>query len=194
LTLRVRAVIAWREEDAMLARIPIPETRPATELIDGRLVQKMSPKRRHQALEARWMNALNAWAAGRGEAYHEWRHEFAAAGYAFASLVPDVAYLSRESLDALGPAASESPPRAPEVAVEILSVGESERDLAWKVRAYLAAGTMVVYVVDPPHRTVVAHARDGILRFGPGETVSNPSMPGFAYETDAMFEGLYLGD
>jgi hypothetical protein len=102
----------------MLAPIPIPETRPATELIDGRLVQKMSPKRHHQALEARWMNALNAW----------------------------------------------------------------------------AAGTMVVFVVDPPHRTVVAHTRDGVLRFGPGETVSHPSMPGFAYETDPMFEGLYLGD
>jgi len=178
----------------MLAPIPIPETKPATELIDGRLVQKMSPKRRHQALEARWMNALIAWAAGRGEAYHEWRHEFAATGYAFASLVPDVAYLSRESLDALGPAASESPPRAPEVAVEILSAGESERDLGWKVRAYLAAGTMVVFVVDPPHRAVIAHACDGVLRFGPGETVSHPSMPGFAYEIDAMFEGLYLGN
>ena len=46
----------------MLAPIRIPETKPATELIDGRLVQKLSPKRRHQALEKRWMAALDAWA------------------------------------------------------------------------------------------------------------------------------------
>jgi len=37
----------------MLAPMEIPETK----LIDGRLVQKMSPKRRHQALEIRWVNA-----------------------------------------------------------------------------------------------------------------------------------------
>jgi Uma2 family endonuclease len=178
----------------MLAPIPIPATKPATELIDGCLVQKVSPKRRHQALEARWMNAVNAWAGDRGEAYHEWRHEFQADGHAFASLVPDVAYLSREALDALGPAASESPPRAPEIAVEILSAGDSERDLAWKVRAYLAAGTRVVFVVDPPNQTVIAHAADGTQRFNPGETVTHQSMPGFTYHIDAMLEGLYLGE
>ena len=177
----------------MLAPMEIPETKPATELIDGCLVQKMSPKRRHQALEIRWVSAFMAWSGGRGDAYHEWRHEFRAPGHSFASLVPDIAYLSKESLDELGPAASEAPPRAPEVAVEILSAGESERHLSWKIGAYLAAGTRVVFVVDPPKRTVIAHARDGIERFGPGDTVQHPTMPGFAYAIDAMFEGLYLG-
>ena len=177
----------------MLAPIPIPETKPATELINGRLVQKMSPKRRHQALEARWQHALSAWAGERGEAYHEWRHEFHAPGYRFASLVPDVAYLSREAIDALGPAAAESPPRAPDVAVEILSVGESQRDVAWKVAAYLAAGTQVVFVVDPPQRTAIAHDTAGTRTFGPGDVVTHDALPGFAFATDAMFEGLYLG-
>ncbi len=177
----------------MLAPVPIPETKPATELIDGLLVQKMSPKRRHQELEMRWTLALRAWAGERGETYHEWRHEFRAPGHAFASLVPDIAYLSQESIDALGPAASEAPPRAPEIAVEILSAGESERHLTWKIGAYLAAGTRVVFVVDPPRRTVVAHARDGVERFGPGGTVKHAAVPGFAYAIDAMFDGLYLG-
>ena len=177
----------------MLAPIRIPETKPATELIDGRLVQKLSPKRRHQELEFRWTVALREWSAGRGDAYHEWRHEFTAPGHRFASLVPDVAYLSAEALEALGPAGSEAPARAPDVAVEILSAGESEIRLAWKIGAYLAAGTKVVFVVDPPRRTVVAHAVDGVTRFGPGETVRHAALPGFALETDAMFEGLYLG-
>jgi Uma2 family endonuclease len=177
----------------MLAPMDIPETKPATELIDGRLVQKMSPKRRHQALELRWVNALMAWSGGRGDALPEWRHEFRAPGHSFASLVPDIAYLSNESLEELGPAASEAPARPPEIAVEILSAGESEQYLAWKIGAYLAAGTRVVFVVDPPKRTVVAHARDGVERFGPGDVVRHATMVGFAYAIDAMFEGLYLG-
>ncbi|HEV3087902.1 MAG TPA: Uma2 family endonuclease [Candidatus Elarobacter sp.] len=177
----------------MLAPVPIPETKPATELIDGRLVQKMSPKRRHQELELRWTLVLRAWGGARGDALHEWRHEFTAPGRTFASLVPDVAYESHEALDELGPAASEKPPRAPEIAVEILSAGESELHLAWKTAAYLAGGTRVVFVVDPPRRTVIAHAGDGVIRFGPGETVVHDSLPGFAYAIDEMFEGLYLG-
>ena len=177
----------------MLAPMEIPETKPATELIDGRLVQKMSPKRRHQELEMRWTLALRAWGGDSADALPEWRYEFRAPGHSFASLVPDIAYLSKESLETLGPAASEKPPRAPDIAVEILSAGESERHLTWKIGAYLAAGTHVVFVVDPPKRTVIAHSRDRVERFGPGDTVRHATMPGFAYSIDAMFEGLYLG-
>ena len=171
----------------------VPETTPATELIDGRLVQKISGMRRHQSLELRWTMTLRAWGRDDGEAIHEWRHEFRAPGHSFASLVPDIAYLSNESLDALGPAASETALRAPEIVVEILSAGESERNLTWKIGAYLAAGTRVVFVVDPPKRTVIAHSPDGVERFGPGDTVRHATMPGFEYVIDAMFEGLYLG-
>ncbi|GAC1658238.1 MAG: hypothetical protein NVS4B13_00860 [Candidatus Elarobacter sp.] len=178
----------------MFAPIRIPDTEPATELIDGVLVQKMSPKLRHQALEKRWMAAFDAWAHGRGEAYAEWRHEFGAPGSSFASLVPDVAYASYETLAELGPAGSQAPRRAPEIAVEILSAGDSVSHLAWKVAAYLAGGTIVVFVVDPPRRTVIAHSRAGLTRFGPGQTVAHPRLPDFAYPIDSMFEGLYLGD
>jgi Uma2 family endonuclease len=177
----------------MLAPIRIPNTEPETELIDGRLVQKMSPKHRHQALEKRWVAALDRWSDGAGEALAEWRHEFTAPGYRFASLVPDVAYMSNATSEALGPAGLQTPARAPEIAVEILSSGESQTSLAWKIAAYLAAGTAVVFVVDPPRRTVIAHSREAVTRFGPGQLVCHASMPGFAFAVDALFEGLHLG-
>lgn len=164
-----------------------------SELIDGRLVRKMSPKRRHQSLELRWTLALQAWAGDRGEALPEWRYEFKAPGYKFSTLLPNVAYLSRAVLDELGPAGAEKPKRAPEIVVEILSAGDVQRDLSWKVTAYLAAGTAVIFVVDPPKRTVTVHSREEVTRFGPGETVTHATMAGFAYAIDAMFEGLYLG-
>ena len=113
------------------------DTKPATELIDGKLVRKVSPWQRHQELELRWVLALNAWAGTRGKALHEWRHRFTAPGHAFASLVPDVAYVTRAVLDELGPEQAQMPPRAPQAVVEILSRGDSERNLAWKIGAYL---------------------------------------------------------
>jgi Uma2 family endonuclease len=182
----------------MAISIEIPEIKPALELFDGRLVRKMSPKRRHQALEKRWVRALDEWAGDRGEALSEWRYEFQPPGRDFVSLVPDVAYLSREALDELGPAAAELPRRAPEIAVEVLSQGDSMRRLARKIDAYLSAGTRVLFVVNPPRRTVVVHSRsaDGkhvTQTFGPGEVVTHPALPGFVYPIDAMFEGLYLG-
>jgi Uma2 family endonuclease len=196
LTLVPLVVIAWREENSMDTLIPdhLLDTKPATEIIDGRLVRKVSPWERHQQLELRWVFALSAWAGERGQALHEWRHKFTAPGHTFASLVPDVAYVPRAVLDELGPKGSQTPPRAPDAAVEILSRGDSERNLAWKVGAYLAAGTHVVFVVDPPRRTVIAHDSGSIVRFGPGDTVVHASLPGFAYAVDAMFAGLYLAD
>ncbi len=173
--------------------IVIPETKPATELIDGRLVQKVSPKRRHQELEARWMFALRAWAGGGGTALTEWRVNFRAPGRRFGSLVPDVSYVNRETLERLGDEASEEPPLAPDVAVEILSTGDRRSDLDWKIGAYLGGGTLVVFVVDPPARTVAAHARNGVVIFGPGEMVTHDSLPDFRFSIDEMFEGLYLG-
>jgi Uma2 family endonuclease len=196
LTPRGFVVIGWREENAMDMLIPdeVLDTKPAIEIVDGRLVQKVSPKARHQELEIRWVLALRAWAGDRGSALHEWRHKFTAPGHRFASLVPDVAYLSRETLEELGPKDAQAPERAPEAVVEILSEGDSERRLAWKVGAYLAAGTRVVFVVDPPRRTVTAHDASAVVRCSPGDTVVHASLPGFAYPVDAMFAGLYLGD
>jgi Uma2 family endonuclease len=175
------------------SQVVIPETKPAIELIDGRLVQKMSPKRRHQELEMRWVLALRAWAGDRGTALTEWRVNFRAPGRRWGSLVPDVAYIKRETLEQLGDAASEEPPIAPDVVVEILSAGDSISDLEWKIGAYLDAGSLVVFVIDPPGRTVIARSKDSVVTFGAGDTVTHHSVPGFAYPIDEMFDGLYLG-
>ena len=111
-----------------------------------------------------------------------------------------MAYVTFETLEQLGPA-RETPQRAPEIAVEILSPGHSERNMTWKVAAYLDAGTRALFVVDPACSVVIAYAPPatgsepaGITRFGPGEIVTHPAMPGFAYAVDTMFSGRYLQD
>ncbi len=58
----------------------IPDTKPATEYVDGRLVQQVSPKRRHALLQQRLILAFAAWPQCPGEALPEWRFNFIAAG------------------------------------------------------------------------------------------------------------------
>jgi Uma2 family endonuclease len=177
----------------MESTVWIPETKPAYELIDGRLVQKMSPKQRHQELEFRWVTKLRSWVDESGNALAEWRVNFRAPGRRWGSLVPDVAYFSGESLSKLSPEQREEPPIAPDAVVEILSAGDAANDLDWKVGAYLAAGTKVVFIVDPPAQTVIAHDPRGVTSFAAAEVLVHSALPGFSYALDEMFKGLYLG-
>lgn len=71
-------------------------------------------------------------------------------------LSPDVAaYKVRPS------APSAWVPHAPDVAVEILSPGQTLRELDAKRFLYLNAGTEQVWIVDPRERTITIYHRDG---------------------------------
>jgi Uma2 family endonuclease len=72
---------------------------------------------------------------------------------------PDAAYVSAERFAATvwrGPFFE----GAPDLAVEVLSPGNTRREIAAKVRDYLAAGSRAVWVVDPERRTVTVHRPD----------------------------------
>ena len=66
---------------------------------------------------------------------------------------PDVAFVGKSKLDALG--ASEGYlPLAPDLAVEVISPNDSSTQVETKARMWLEAGTTMVLVVDPATRTV----------------------------------------
>ncbi len=73
-------------------------------------------------------------------------------------LGPDVAFVSQERMT--------QPPQpgffrgAPDLAVEVRSPSNSARELATKANGYLAAGTRLVWVVEPAHRTVTVYRPD----------------------------------
>lgn len=70
--------------------------------------------------------------------------------------------MSQARLDAVGAVAGYWP-GAPDLAVEVVSPGDRYGEVAEKVAAWLAAGTQMVVVVEPPQRTVV-HRADGVTR------------------------------
>jgi Uma2 family endonuclease len=59
--------------------------------------------------------------------------------------VPDVAWGSKEYLDANGDASPAT--RAPEICIEVISPSNSDDEIREKIRAYLAAGAREVWIV-----------------------------------------------
>lgn len=69
---------------------------------------------------------------------------------------PDAAFVTRERADRFA-AREKFFEGAPDLAAEVVSPGDSWRQVADKVRDYLTAGTRLVWVIDPRRRTVTVH-------------------------------------
>jgi Uma2 family endonuclease len=173
-----------------MREIYLPEAKPALEWVNGRVLQKVSPKPKHSLAQGRFCSALDRWASrtDNGMVGPEWRFQIAPPGEIRRTLVPDVAYVSFERIsrdEILGPNATRV---APDVAVEILSPGDRQRDFDEKVRVYLAAGTSVVFIVDTKVRTILAKDAQGSRLFSDGEIVTHDALPGFSLTARTLFE------
>lgn len=67
--------------------------------------------------------------------------------------VPDIAFVRQAAYDAVGDD-SRLLPLAPDLAVEVLSPSNREKEISEKIADYLDAGTRLVWVVDPARRQV----------------------------------------
>jgi Uma2 family endonuclease len=173
-----------------LHEIVLPETKPETEWVRGRALQKVSPTYDHARLQSLLVRALGTWADDHetGRVGTEWRFRIAPPGEIVRPLVPDVGYLSYEALPADTPHdAVQVPLGAPTVAVEILSPDDRTPDVEHKIATYLRAGTSAVIVVDPQRQTIVLHGDDvAVLRAG--DVLTHPVLPGFSLDVGDLFE------
>jgi len=167
--------------------IVLPETKPETEWVRGRALQKVSPQRTHARLQFALATLLDRWAAGRGEIGTEWRFRVAPPGEVRRPLVPDVAYISNERLRPLDDREIEMPPLAPDVAVEILSPDDRRVDVDDKIAVYLRAGSSLVIVVDPMRRAVELHDRDDTIALDETQAIEHRALPGFSYSIRELF-------
>lgn len=176
-----------------LHEIILPETEPETEWVRGRALQKVSPERDHSLLQGELYTQLRLWAKGRGEVGPEWRFRIAPPGAVRRPLVPDVAYISNERLRPLNNEELQTPPLAPNVAVEILSPDDRRPDVDDKIRTYLQAGSSLIMVVDPKRRIIELH--DSLATGYVDETgaVEHAALPGFCYPVRELFDVLKRG-
>jgi Uma2 family endonuclease len=165
-------------------------SKPYVEWIDGRPEPKVSPQRKHGKLQGRCTALLEDLGGATGEVASEWRVYLPDGPHGPTTLVPDVAYISRERLLPLSDTQIEKPPFAPDVAVEIRSPEDPPKRRAEKVALYLANGSLLVLDVDFETKHITAHARGGVTTFTKSETFEHADVPWLRFDVAPLFANL----
>jgi Uma2 family endonuclease len=168
-------------------RLP-EEDQHRIELVRGRLVREPLPGAEHGWLTGKLIGELAPFVRERALGLVVTETGFLLSDDPPTVRGPDVAFIATESL----------PPEgipdgywqvAPELAVEVVSPSNSASDIREKVLEYLAAGTRLVWVVDPVTRSVTAYrSRDEIRLLTTADELEGADvLPGFRLELAELF-------
>jgi Uma2 family endonuclease len=106
---------------------------------------------------------------------------------------PDVSFVSRERLQALGVKrrATNFFPGAPDLAVEVLSPNNTRAEIDERLRDFFASGTQIAWIINPDTECVeVCHAPTKRKLLGPGADLEGEHLlPGFRYPIADLFKG-----
>ena len=170
--------------------LALPEEKPALEYADGELTQKVSPTFRHGLLQTAFVTLVDGYSRPirLARASVETRCSFAGT-----SVVPDcvVFVWDRIPSDDHGDVVDDVA-IAPDIAVEILSPGQSVGDQVDRCRWYVKNGVRRSLFVHPRERSVRAFRRDSEtppLR-GPERVDLGDVIPGFSFTVDELFAAL----
>lgn len=165
---------------------------PRYELVKGVLVEKTYASREHELTVIRTSSQMNVHVEEHdlGEVYGSNRAFVTGPESPASSRLPDVSFVSNERLrpDLFGALFD----GAPDLAVEVLSPSNTEREIAQKVAEYMAAGSKAVWVFDPIGRMLTVH-RSGAatLVLTDGDTVDGEDyLPGFTCAVADMLPRL----
>ena len=133
--------------------LKLPETKPASEYINGEIIQKPMPKGKHSRLQLRLCETINNVAEPLhiASAFPELRCSFGSR-----SIVPDVAVFkwSRIPFDADG-----EPPNdfllCPDWTIEILSPEQSSNRIIGNILYCLQHGCQLGWLIDPSDRSIL---------------------------------------
>ena len=132
--------------------LQLPETKPASEYIDGQIIQKPMPQGKHSVIQGELVPAINGVVKRKriARAFPELRCTFGGR-----STVPDVAVFlwNRIPRDENGEVANTfSAP--PDWTIEILSPDQSQTRVTKNILHCLQHGTEVGWLIDPREQTV----------------------------------------
>jgi Uma2 family endonuclease len=170
--------------------ILLDNVKPALEWVNNRVVQKVSPKRKHALAQGRFVSALGAWAdaGGYGMVGTEWHFQVQPPGEISRTLVPDLAFLSYDRMPLKELEVTDLPRIAPDVVVEIRSPEDREEDIEEKVRVYLKAGARVVFLVDTDRKLIQVRDNDGSRVVATGERLTHHALAGFSMAANTLFD------
>ncbi|BAZ02172.1 hypothetical protein NIES37_61830 [Tolypothrix tenuis PCC 7101] len=135
--------------------LQLPETKPASEYIDGQIIPKPMPQGKHSTLQGELIPAINCVVKPQriARAFPELRCTFGGR-----STVPDIAVfiLSRIPRDENGEVANIFP-IAPDWTIEILSPDQSQTKVTKNILHCLKHGTQMGWLIDPDEQTVFVY-------------------------------------
>lgn len=132
-----------------------PETKPASEYIDGQIIQKPMPKGKHSLLQTRLSAVLNAALQPKQIA---WAFVELRCTFGGRSIVPDVSVFTwpRIPCDANGEIAN-AIDTYPDWVIEILSPDQSQTRVTKNILHCLQYGTQIGWLIDPDEQTVLVY-------------------------------------
>ena len=138
--------------------LSLPETKPASEYIDGKIVQKPMPQGKHRLLRMQLFTFINSilMKAKIAIAFPELRCTFCGR-----SIVPDVVVLKNENIpkDDDGEVANVVT-IAPDWVIEILSPDQSTTKVITNILHCLDHGTEVGWLIDPAEKMILVYQPD----------------------------------
>ena len=175
------------------AFLELPETKPASEYIDGRIIQKPMPQGKHSRLQLDFATLINN--AVRANkiacAFPELRCTFGGS-----STVPDIAVFTwaRIPSDENGEIANVYP-LAPDWTIEILSPGQRQMKVTKNILRCLKHGTQMGWLIDPDEKAVLIYRpkQEVELLDEPEEVLLMPSfMASLSMKVEDLFSLLLL--
>lgn len=135
--------------------LQLPETKPASEYIEGQIIQKPMPQGKHSSIQGELVPAINAVIKRQrvGRAFPELRCTFGDR-----SIVPDIAVFegSRIPRDQNGEVANTFA-IAPDWTIEILSPEQSQTRVTKNILHCLKHGAHIGWLIDPAEQTVFVY-------------------------------------
>ena len=172
-----------------------PDCCDRTELVNGEIVPKVSPKYKHSTLQLRLLLALNQWceSSGSGRVRPEWAVVLKRHGQDWLP-VPDLTYVSYEKLPVEWEE-DEPCPALAELVVEIISPGQSFGEMTSKATDYLIAGVDRVWVVDNQAQSITVFGNSKFPQtFWINDTISDALLPQLVVAVADIFGGGQKAD
>lgn len=168
--------------------LKLPETEPASEYINGQIIQKPMPQGEHSAIQTELASAINSVVKPpkSARAFSELRCTFGDR-----SIVPDVSVFLWNRIprkDDGGVANVFS--IAPDWVVEILSPDQSQTRVTKNLLHCLQFGTQMGWLIDPEERSVFVYLPDQAPTFYDKAELRLP-VPEFAKELNLTVEGMF---
>ena len=104
--------------------------------------------------------------------------------------LPDVSFIAKDRLPTTRQAV---PTIAPDLAVEVLSESNTDREIALKLIEYFQSGTRLAWVIDPNPRTVAVYHKPGeptVVLDERGELHGDQVLPGLKFPIADLFRGV----